>query len=174
MKLAFTPMRTDEDKRFVLASWLDASRSSYSSGLVPMSSWYPTMWPVYEAITARPDMRTIIAHEHGDPTGYIGFIVADPTEQRVPGKSAGHYSYWPALVVFVYVKAPYRRDGYDKHGRRVGDGIGRQLFAAAGVDPSKPFLYASDTPWSKRLGGKAPLAKYNPLMVRYPKEPKAA
>lgn len=151
-------MQTDEDKRFVIASWLDASRSSYSAGLCPMSLWYDVTWPIYDGITQRPGMRTMIAHDQDDPTGYIGFIVADPTEQRVPGRD-GAFRWWPALVVFLYVKAPYRRQGF-----------ARRLFESVGIDPTKAFLYASNTVTASRLVSKVPLAKFDPLCVRFPKE----
>lgn len=107
---------------------------------------------------SRPGMRTLITHEKTEPDQYYGFIVADPTEQRVPGKD-GVVKWWPALVLFVYVKAPYRRQGF-----------ARRLFGAVGIDPDRPFLYSFNTVAASRLASKTPLAKFNPLVVRYPKE----
>jgi GNAT superfamily N-acetyltransferase len=98
-----------------------------------------------------------VAYEKTDPDFLYGSIIADPTEQRVPDKS-GSLHWWPALVLFVFVKQNYRREG-----------IGRALFSAVGVDVTKPFLYACNTVTASRLASKAPLAKFNPLAARFPK-----
>ncbi len=153
---------TAEDRTFVISSWLDSQRTSYSAGLIAMEDWYKVQWPQYEKIIDRTDMRTLVAYEKRDPTFLYGFIVADPTEQRVEEKD-GAVRWWPALVVYVFVKQNYRRTG-----------IARRLFDAVEIDPEKPFLYASNTQQASRLASKVPLAKFHPLAVRFPKERKAA
>lgn len=160
MKLAFRDATPRDVSEFILSSWLDASRTSYSSGLIPMDSWFETMRPIYERHIKRPDMRAVVAYEKTDPAFLYGFIIADPTEQRVPGKD-GSFHYWPALVLFVFTKQNYRKER-----------IARRLFEAVGVDVSKPFLYASSTVTASRLASKVPLAKYDPLAVRFDKDPK--
>lgn len=158
MKLAYRPASGPDDLEFVLSFWLDASRLSYSSGLISMADWYTVMWRQYEKAMSRPDMRTIVAYEAGDPDFTYGFIVADPTDQRVRQRD-GSVHWWPALVLFVYTKQNYRKEG-----------VARGLFAAAGVDPAKPFLYGCNTEMASRLSSKVPLARFNPLVARFPKE----
>jgi GNAT superfamily N-acetyltransferase len=116
-----------------------------------MSDWYATMWPVCEKLLARTDMQTVVAYEKRDPSFLYGFIAADPTEQAIADKE-GAVRWWPALVLYVFIKQNYRGHGY-----------ARGLFAAAGIDPSKPFLYASNSQQASRLSTKFPLARFNPL-----------
>jgi GNAT superfamily N-acetyltransferase len=162
VRLAFRDAASEADRKFVISSWLDATRTSHDESLIAVDDWYPTMWPQREKMIARPDMRTIVAYEKSDPDFLYGWIVADPTEQRVPGRD-GSVSWWPAAVVYVLVKQNYRREG-----------IARRLFDAVGIDPAGPFLFASRPPPASRLASKVPLARYNPLVVRFKKEIKAA
>lgn len=162
MKIGFRTAASADDMTFVLSSWLDASRTSYSAGLIAMADWYTIMWKQYEKAMCRPDMRTVVAYEKTDPGFLYGFIVADPTEQCVPQKNGGVH-YWPALVLFVFVKQNYRREG-----------IARRLFEAVGVDSARPFVYSCNTVTASRLANKVPLAKFDPLVARFPKEKTAA
>ena len=161
MKLAFRPM-ADWDKTFVISSWLDAHRSSYSAGLWPMHIWHKHEGPIREWHLSQPNVRTLVAYEATDPEFLYGWVAADPTEQRVPSRD-GSVRYWPALVLFVFVKQSYRREG-----------IARALFDAVGVDPSKPFVYSCNTVTASRLASKVPLARFDPLVARFPKESNAA
>jgi hypothetical protein len=167
LKVAFRAPRDASDVKFVVESWLEGQRTSYSAGLVVIEDWFDVMRPQYTKLMRRPGMQTVVAYEKTDPDFLYGSIIADPTEQRVPDKS-GSLHWWPALVLFVFVKQNFRRAGY-QNGVRVGDGIGRQLFSAVGVDVTKPFLYACNTVTASRLASKAPLAKFNPLAARFPK-----
>lgn len=157
MRLAFRPPSSAADTTFVVESWLEGQRTSYSAGLVPIDDWFDTMRPFYANYLRREGMRTVVAYEKTDPDFLYGFIIADPTEQRVPGND-GSVSWWPALVMFVFVKANFRREG-----------IARRLFETVGIDPAKPFLYACNTVKASRLASKTPLAKFNPLVPRFPK-----
>jgi GNAT superfamily N-acetyltransferase len=148
----------DTDRTFVISSWLDASKHSHSAGLIQMSDWYSTMWIQYEKAMDRQDMRTIVAFEKTDPSFLYGFIVADPTDQRIPEKD-GSVRWYPGLVLFVFVKQSYRREG-----------IARQLFKQAGIEPHRQFLYGCNTQQASRLASKVPAARFNPLAGRYPKE----
>jgi GNAT superfamily N-acetyltransferase len=116
------------------------------------------MWPVYEKLLARPDMQTVVAYEKRDPSFLYGFIAADPTEQAIADKE-GACAGGLRWCLYVFIKQNYRGHGY-----------ARGLFAAAGIDPSKPFLYASNSQQASRLAAKIPLARFNPLCVRFPKE----
>lgn len=160
MTVKYRTASSPTDREFVISSWLDASRTSYSAGLVGMSEWYPTMWPVYERIMDRPDMRTMVACDPVEHDDLFGFIVADPTEQRVPVKGRpGQFKCWPAMIVFLYIKSHYR-----------GRGFARGLVGAVGVDVSKPFLYAGHTRITSGLVARYPQSKYDPLQIRFPKQ----
>ena len=158
MRVAFRSPRDSEDTKFAIETFLEGQRTSYSAGLVPIEDWFETMRPVYAKLIERDGMRTVIAYEKDDPDFVYGHIIADPTEQAIPSKD-GSVHYWPALVLFVFVKANFRKEG-----------IARGLFGAVGVDVAKPFLYASNTVQASRLASKVPHAKFNPLAVRFPKE----
>jgi hypothetical protein len=65
----------------------------------------------------------------------------------------------PDYVFYVYVPQPFR-----------GRGIARQLFYAAGIDPSSRFEYHARTRASWECRHKIPLAVHNSLRARFPKE----
>jgi hypothetical protein len=136
------------DARFVAKSWVASYRDADTAGFVLVENWYDVMIPQVTQAMARPDVRTVLAYETTNPdpgTNAYGFIVADTVEQ-------------PPLVYYVFVKAPYRRSG-----------IARGLFAAVGVDPSRPFNYVCSTPMSHVLHRKIPMARWAPKLGRFPK-----
>lgn len=67
----------------------------------------------------------------------------------------------PDHVLYCYVAQPFRRNG-----------IARQLFAAAGIDPASRFDYACRTKASWVCRHKIPLAIYNPYRARFAPEEK--
>ncbi len=158
MTLAFRDAASPDDRKFMISTWLDATKMTHSCGLIQMDDFYTVMWPQYEKALARDGMRSVIAYEKRDPAFLYGFIAADPGDQKVPNKD-GSFRWWQGLVLFCFVKQNYRREG-----------IARQLFAEAGITPALPFLYACNTPQASRLEEKFPLAKFNPLAARFPKE----
>lgn len=163
MILRFRDATTTEDRKFVISSWLDATRFTHSCGLIQMDDFYTVMWPQYEKALDREGMRTIIAYEKNDQGFLYGWVAADPGDQRVPNKD-GSFTWWPGLVLFCLVKQNYRREG-----------IATRLFAAAGIDPKQRFLYACNTPQASRIvESKFLAAKHNPLAARFPKEKRAA
>lgn len=159
MRVAFRAPQSAEDRKFVIEAWLEGQRTSYSAGLVAIEDWFDVMRPQFTKLMQRPGMQTLVAYEKDDPDFLYGFVIADPTEQAIPNKDVNSFHYWPALVLFVFVKVNFRKEG-----------IARRLFEAVGVDISKPFLYACNTVTASRLASKVPLAKFNPLAARFPKE----
>jgi GNAT superfamily N-acetyltransferase len=149
---------TPGDRKFVVSSWLDATRFTHSCGLIQMDDYYAVMWPQYEKALAREGMRTLVAYEETEPDFLYGFLAADPGDQRIP-QHDGSVRWYPGLVLFVCVKQNYRREG-----------IATKLFAAVGIKRDQPFLYACNTPQASRLESKFPLAKFNPNAARFPKE----
>ena len=156
--IAFRPWEP-RDRRFVLKSWLDSYAAAYTAGLISMRRWNSVMRVEIDEMLDRP-AQVIVAYNPDDAepvADLIGFIAYDLASFRLP------------YVYYVYTKAPFRRWGY-KNRRRVGDGVARQLFAAAGIDPEGPFEYAASTQKVRELQRKIPLARWNPLLARYPLE----
>jgi len=133
------------DMQFVISNWSASFKVSHSAGLIQSDDWADIMHAQLRKVIERPDTRTILAYEKTDPTFFYGFISGDTSQQ-------------PAIVHYVYVKAPYRRHG-----------MARALFAALGVDPSRPFLYTCKTAIVSKLAVHTPMARWNPLLARYPK-----
>lgn len=120
MTIAHRPIEAP-DRRFVVDAWCRSFQHSDTAGMISPARWFGVMICEVERILGAPDVETIVAYEPRD-TGRLadlyGFIVFD--------RSAP-----PPIVFYVYVKSVYRRAG-----------IARGLFAAAGIDPSRLFLYA--------------------------------
>jgi GNAT superfamily N-acetyltransferase len=155
--IVFRPM-TDADRTFVCDSWVSSLRTSYDAGMTPMSRWHERAWGDVEHYLDRPNVRTIVACEKKDQAFLYGFICADPSEQ-IEHIGGDRTRTWPAFVYYIFVKAPYRRDG-----------IARSLFDAVGIDPRGRWLYGWATPLARDLKMKIPLAKKNPLPARFGKE----
>lgn len=153
MKLSFRPAAGagTEDRAFVVSTWSRSFKLSHSAGLISSDDWATVMRPQFEKILERDGVRTLIACERHDPDFFYGWIAAD-TSERVP------------VLVYVYVKEPYRRRP---------ERIARQLFTAIGIDPSQPFVYVCRGPSFSALANKVALARYNPNEVRYPKRKSA-
>jgi GNAT superfamily N-acetyltransferase len=108
-----------------------------------MEDWCDVMRPQLEKILARPYVTAVIAYEDSDPAFVYGYLVTEADEK-------------PPLVYWVYVKAPYRKQG-----------IARQLFQAAGVNPFAPFDYVCSTPIVTRLSTSG---RWDPLRGRYSRD----
>jgi GNAT superfamily N-acetyltransferase len=136
------------DRRFIVDAWAGSYRDADSAGFIQVEDWYPVMIPQLSKALDRPDVATTIAYETANPdpsTNAYGFIVADVVER-------------PAVVYYVYVKEAYRRSG-----------LARRLFEAIGVEPSLPFFYVCSTPMAASLKRKVPMARWKPLVGRFPK-----
>jgi hypothetical protein len=151
------------DHRFVVDAWCGSYRDAYTAGLIQVDDWYAIMIPQLEKVLARPDVRVVVASLPGAADGVadlLGFIVADTVEQ-------------PALIYYVFTKEHYRcAGGGEGQGRRKlwdGPGVARGLFAAIGVDPARPFNYVCSTPSCRILARKIPMARWKPLLGRFPK-----
>lgn len=138
----------DSDERaFIVSTWASSYKHSHYAGLIASEDWPTVMHPQLGKLLDRPTVRAIVAC--APPAFLYGHIV---------GETAG-----PMPVVhYVYVKDPYRETG-----------IARALFAALGVDPSKPFLYTCRTSIVAKLDdrvngrSKIPLARLTPAAFRY-------
>lgn len=120
-----------------------------------MEDWTDVMVPQITKAIARPGVQVLVAYDP-DATDQLadlaGFIAFDATTA-------------PVYVYYVYVKQAYRCG----RGRIGAEGIGRGLFRAAGIDPSLPFGYACRTPIVAKISRKIPMARWDPLVARFPK-----
>lgn len=151
----------DRDRTFIVEGFLESYRVSHSAGLIQEPDWFTTMRPHVVKILERPDVEAWVACDPSDVDHIAdlhGFIVADPTPTNYLYPKDRHPRGLP-LVYYVFVKELYRRRG-----------IARGLFRAVGIDPSRPFYYGAKTGALARLDGKIPLARFNPLAARFPKE----
>lgn len=150
-ELAFRPADV-ADIPFIERSFLASYRNSYSAGLISMARWGQVMGTEWRSILARPDIRVHVAYHPGEDLGdcdLYGYIVSlDGYKDHQSGRELPY-------LVFSYVKSAYRRD----HDIEAG------LFAAAGIDPRKPFHYAAKTASAIRAYGSG--ATWKPLAIRY-------
>lgn len=166
MGLAFRRAEA-RDKRLIVDSFLESYRHAHAAGLISMESWRDVMAPQFERILSRRGVGTWVAYHPAerDPRADLyGWISVERDfnipmrvkvgmrweEQMVPCEAP--------LVHFIFVKQPYRRLG-----------VARGLFKAAGVNPVDEFLYTAKTPVLGKLAAQIPLARWAPLVARYPK-----
>lgn len=142
MTVVYRPMRAD-DCKFVISAWSSSLRNSDRAGMIAMKRWAAVMHVEIEEALDRPHAITVVAQDT-ETDLLLGFISAD-VSQGLP------------YVLYVYVKEPHRRSG-----------IARGLFAAIGVDPTKPFSYACRTTIVGWLRSKIPHARHDHLRVRFP------
>jgi GNAT superfamily N-acetyltransferase len=140
---------TPDDVRFVVSAWSSSYKQAHTAGMIHTDDWATVMHRQVERALARPGSRTLVAFEHKDTSHIYGFICGD-TSDDVPA------------IFYVYVKEPYRRSG-----------IARDLFKALGVQPHERFIYACKTAIVPTLARSIPAARFNPAILRYPKERRA-
>lgn len=148
------PMNQDE-RAFVVSGWSSSYRLSPHAGLLPMHAYAAIMHPVIESILDHRTTRVLVAEAPGEvddkarPFLY-GFLVYRE----------------PRYVYYAFVKSEFRR-GRERY--QLEQGYGRQLMAAAGIDPARSFEYACHTNFATDLrdAGKLPHATFNPMPARF-------
>lgn len=138
------------DRNFVVDAWVRSYQFANAAGVIAVDRWFQVMIPEVERIIDREGSRTIVAYKVGERDRLAdlqGFITVD-TEDSMP------------VVHYVFVKEAFRKAGR-----------ARGLFAAAGVDPAKPFVYTATTGAVSKIyqNRKIPFAKWTPLVARFAK-----
>ncbi|HZJ68274.1 MAG TPA: hypothetical protein VFD36_32455 [Kofleriaceae bacterium] len=157
--VAFRPADLDQpaERHLIVDAWCGSYRDAFTAGLIQVEDWYAIMIPQLSKVLDKPDVRTMVAVSSGATdrvADVLGFMVADTAEA-------------PPLVYYVFTKEHYRRAG---RGRVWGGpGIARGLFNAMGIDPGQPFNYVCSTPLVRTLERKIPMARWRPLLGRFPK-----
>lgn len=132
----------DDDRAFVVKSWLDSFRGSHAAGLISMADWPQVMGPQIVRLLNNGGTRVIVAYAPDDDTQILGWAAVRPNK--------------PPFVLYVYTKHVFRRLG-----------VARRTLAAAGVALDQPFTYAAKTPVVTRIASKIPRARWTPLEARY-------
>lgn len=156
-----------DDRAFVIDSWVESYKHAHAAGLIPMHMYQRVYRESFNWILSRPNTETIVGVGPEDVLlGWIGVdrvpLVTRRDRRRVDGRVVWVEELVPSpvpLVLFAYVKDAFR-----------GMGIGRQLFAAAGIDLDERFLYASKLSDTRELVLKhAPHAHWAPIAARFGK-----
>ncbi len=155
MTVSFRAMQP-QDRAFVVSMWSSSYRMSHSAGFISMGTWAEVMHREIKRIIDSPLVATTVAYSPsspGEPDHLYGFISYEEDDD-IPNP----------YVFYTAVKAPYRRAR-----SRLGlqSGIAEQLFAAAGIDPRRPFRYACETPYVMEMRAKIPRAEFDPIHGRY-------
>lgn len=175
MSYQLRDMRQD-DRRFVIKSWIDSYKSSKSAGMLmnqpfEVGGVYLDFEAVMTATIGRlldaPDVHVLVASNPLvlPPKDVHGFLVYELRPQitlyRYPSYVRERQSSPLPLVHYVFLKKIYR-----------GFGIARALFRAAGIKPDEPFLYTCSTAISEQVkkANKIPRALWEPSCARYVKE----
>lgn len=165
-KLAYR-LATKADLRLVVDSWVSSYRTAHAAGMIAMDDWRAIMCSQVSKVIARPDVEVWVAYKPGElpPADLYGWIAVERGyDVPIAFKTGSRWDRQLAksdtpLVHYLYVIEGYR-----------GCGLSRRLFAAAGVNPEKEFLYSCKTGFVTKLASKIPLAKWMPLIARYPKK----
>lgn len=146
-----------DDRAFVVSGWSATYRTSPHAGLLPMPDYAAIMHPIVNGILDHPTTRVIVAEQpgetdHEERAFLYGFIVFAASPAR--------------YVYYLFVKGEFRR-GETRY--ELARGFGRQLMAAAGIDPARAFEYACHTSDITELrdAGKLPHATFNPMPARF-------
>lgn len=171
----------DEDRVFVVKSWVSSFQSAHAAGVLSITpfgvpcrncgvgvpyDFASVMTHTIEAILRRPGCRTWVAYSPGatPPSDLHGWVSvesgANLPSYRPPTFALSVTTADDPLVHYCFVKRAFRNFG-----------IARALLKAAGVDPEKPLLYSCKTADVSSLekAGKLPRARWSPLSVRFEK-----
>lgn len=132
------------DRHLVIDNWQKSYKNAHAAGLIQMNRWAAVMIAELEIVLDKPNVETIVAFDDsldGEWDVY-GWMTANIEKDR-------------PLVYYCYVAGPYRGRGY-----------ARALFAAHGIDPSRPFDCACKTGVVTDLRYKIPSAKFDPIRGR--------
>lgn len=168
--------RGEGDLSMVVKTWADNFKRADAAGILPSRGgpapaeysydnvMSRTLWMAFR----RPGLTVWLAvlPDEEPPLDVAGFMVSEigpNVGRRIGDRVVVHFAE-KALVHYVYVKNDYRRHG-----------IARGLFAAAGIDPTRPFLYSCRTSMVAKLAGLGHLrhAEWNPAPIRHAKDPVA-
>jgi GNAT superfamily N-acetyltransferase len=162
------------DALFVLESWRDSYRMSHTAGPVPMSMYREVYDELLKRLLERPDVEVFVAFEPDElpPDDLYGFICIERDGwTRVKVREHGRWidkdvKLEQPIVHYVNVKQSFR-----------GNGVARALFAAAGVDPERPWTHTFSTALvskirRKHIDGRERriwAATFDPRLSRFPK-----
>lgn len=152
------------DVPFVISSWSQSYRRSYSSGIIQMADWSEIMQDQIRKLLLRRGVDLVVAENPGaeeglaDVHGWLAYERGFTVQSREREPDGWRYQFVESespVVHYVFVKEPYRRFG-----------IAKGLFRAAGIDRIDHFYFTCKTAVVSRIGGKFPGGEWNPLIAR--------
>ncbi len=150
------------DMSFVVPTFCDNTKRNKTAGICPFDEWNETTGRHFNRILERPGVECWVAYHPGAVPGQsdlYGWLALERGHYVMRGGRLQLAT--KPLVIFVYVKALFRRRG-----------IARGLLRAAGVAGS--FDYAISTPSIAQLRPKLPPdAVWQDLTLRLPKYPES-
>lgn len=139
---------TDGDRKFVEQTFVDNYRDAHAAGMIAMEDWKAVMEPQIRKALARPGVRVLVAYnpeeDRESRADLYGWIAVESGHAR-------------PLVIFCYVKEPYRRLG-----------IAMRLLKACGIGAGDGFYYATKTALMSKAARAIPNAQWHPLIIRFP------
>lgn len=168
-------MRQD-DRRFVIKSWIDSYKQSKSAGILmnqPFEvggvafDFEAVMGATIGRLLDVEGVHVLVASNPLvlPPKDVHGFLVYEESPQitlyKYPSYERVRTRSKLPLVHYVFMKKIYR-----------GFGIAKSLFRAAGIKADEPFLYTCSTAISEQIkkANKIPRAQWEPSCARYAKE----
>lgn len=129
---------TEDDRAFLLDSWLKSTRDEPASGNVPNNMAAAVLQEAVRQLLVR-GAKILIAHNPDRDSQIVGWICAEAGREG------------EKIVHMIYSKKPFRRLG-----------IAKQLLAAVGLTPTDRFPYTYRT----RMSRVFPNARHMPAIQR--------
>jgi GNAT superfamily N-acetyltransferase len=147
----YRPAR-DSDRQFIISGGSSSLRMTRDLPLITMEDYAGIMHGQFAKALVRDGVQTIVA----EGSVLAGFITFERGAHVIDERGVLEVVDY---VYYVYVAKPFRRNG-----------VARELFEAAGIDPMSRFHYAARTKWSWELRNRVPNARYSSLYARYSPE----
>lgn len=109
----------EEDRKFIMSSWLNAFKGSYYAGPIQFNLYYKTYQEVIDRILRRPQTEVVVACLPDDEDEILGYAVVEGFGDQGP------------CVHWAYVKRRLR-----------GFGIASTILAYLGVTKETEFSYS--------------------------------
>lgn len=144
----------DAEVGFVIKAWLDSFQYADAAGPLPMDLYFQAYRETVKRLLGWPGVDLALATHHDDADMFFGFMA-----WMRPGRHEHRHEMCGApVLLYIYVKEPYRRLG-----------VAKALLEHAGIDPSKAFCFPFKAPmWGEWGRKKWTGGHFRPLTFRFP------